>query len=133
MGTHFENYIFKEDIPLCRKFLHEIITTGNEVASFDYRFERIDGKIRWHSTRGSALRGNSGEIIGVLGVARDITERKLAEVFKNSEEKFRKAFLTSPDSININSLSDGMYYITINKGFTQIMGYSEEEVIENFN
>lgn len=45
-----------------------------------------------------------------------------------SEEKFRKAFLTSPDSVNINRLEDGMYML-INKGFTKITGYSEEEVI----
>ncbi|MCX6255304.1 MAG: PAS domain-containing sensor histidine kinase [Bacteroidia bacterium] len=45
-----------------------------------------------------------------------------------SEEKFRKAFLTSPDAININRLSDGMF-ISVNEGFTKILGYSGEEVI----
>jgi PAS domain S-box-containing protein len=44
-----------------------------------------------------------------------------------SEELFRKAFVTSPDSININRLSDGLY-ISINSGFTRITGYSEEEI-----
>ncbi len=69
-----------------------------------------------------------GKIL-LAGYTIDITERKLAEdAIKVSEEKFRKAFLTSPDSININRLNDGMY-ITINKGFSQIMGYSEEEII----
>ncbi len=43
-------------------------------------------------------------------------------------EKFNKIFYTSPDSININRLEDGMY-ISINKGFTKMSGYSEEEVI----
>ena len=50
------------------------------------------------------------------------------ERVRKSEELFRKAFLTSPDSVNINRLSDGMY-ISINDGFTKILGYSEEEVI----
>ncbi|MBU1013653.1 MAG: PAS domain S-box protein [Bacteroidetes bacterium] len=60
---------------------------------------------------------------------RDITDRKLAEIaLKNSEEKFRKAFITSPDSININRLDDGSF-VTINNGFTQVMGYTEEDVI----
>jgi PAS domain S-box-containing protein len=45
-----------------------------------------------------------------------------------SEEKFRKAFLTSPDSVNINRLSDGLY-VSINEGFTKILGYTEEEII----
>jgi len=45
-----------------------------------------------------------------------------------SEEKFRLAFHTSPDSININRLSDGMY-IDINEGFTRLTGYSREDVL----
>lgn len=45
-----------------------------------------------------------------------------------SEDKFRKAFFTSPDSININRLEDGLY-VSINHGFTKITGYSEEDVI----
>jgi PAS domain S-box-containing protein len=50
------------------------------------------------------------------------------EALRASEEKFRKAFIISPDSININRLQDGMY-ISINNGFTKIMGYLPEEVI----
>jgi PAS domain S-box-containing protein len=51
-----------------------------------------------------------------------------AEKGSKSEELFRKAFSTSPDSVNINRLSDGMY-ISINTGFTKLLGYTEEEVI----
>ena len=129
IGTHFEKYIFSDDIPLCHKFLNDIIRIGKEVTSLDYRIRRMDGSILWHSTKGSPLRNNFGEIIGVLGVSRDITERKLIEEsLRNSEEKFRKAFFTSPDSININRLKDGMY-VAINRGYTQILGYTEEEAI----
>ena len=60
---------------------------------------------------------------------RDISEIKIAEKeFKASEERFRKAFITSPDSININRFSDGKY-VLVNSGFTKITGYTEEEVI----
>jgi PAS domain S-box-containing protein len=48
-------------------------------------------------------------------------------VSKN-EEIFRKAYLTSPDSININRLSDGMY-VSVNEGFTRILGFAEKDVI----
>lgn len=50
------------------------------------------------------------------------------DILRKSEEKFRKAYETSPDSININRLSDGMY-VSINDGFTRVMGFSENEVI----
>lgn len=52
----------------------------------------------------------------------------VAQVLLESEEKFRKAFILSPDAININRLHDGAY-VSINKGFTKIMGYTPEDTI----
>jgi PAS domain S-box-containing protein len=46
---------------------------------------------------------------------------------EESEYKFKTAFKTIQDSININRLSDGLY-IEINSGFTKITGYTEEDV-----
>jgi PAS domain S-box-containing protein len=45
-----------------------------------------------------------------------------------SEDKFSKAFRLNPDSININHLEDGVY-LDVNDGFTEIMGYTAEEVL----
>jgi len=57
------------------------------------------------------------------------SDHKLAEkALRESEQRFRLAFHTSPDSINLNRASDGMY-IDINEGFTNIMGYTREDAI----
>jgi PAS domain S-box-containing protein len=72
------------------------------------------------------------DILGQLSyhcVWRDITSRKRAEeALAQSEERFRKAFYTTLDSVNINRLEDGLY-ISINPGFTKIMGYTEEDIV----
>jgi PAS domain S-box-containing protein len=52
----------------------------------------------------------------------------LKDKLRKSEEKCRMAFMTSPDSVNINRLSDGMF-VSVNDGFTKIMGYTEEESV----
>jgi PAS domain S-box-containing protein len=58
-----------------------------------------------------------------------VLRRKEAEhKLMTSEDKFRKAFITSPDSININRLEDGMY-VSINNGFTKMTGFTEEDVM----
>ncbi|MCF8067446.1 MAG: PAS domain S-box protein [Desulfobacterales bacterium] len=65
----------------------------------------------------------------MIGINDDITQQKKTEIeLKESEEKFRIAFMTSPDSINLNRLEDGVY-LDINDGFTHILGYTREEVI----
>ena len=56
-------------------------------------------------------------------------ERKKAEAFlRESEGRFRTAFHTSPDAVNINRSSDGMY-IDVNLGFTELTGFTREDVI----
>jgi hypothetical protein len=101
---------------------------GNFTGAAEYLVVRKDGSLFYAEANANILCDDSNNPTGVLYIQRDITERKRSEeAIRLSEEKFRKAFFTSPDSININRLEDGLY-ISINKGFTQIMGYTKEEV-----
>ena len=70
-------------------------------------------------------RGRSVHIAAIRNIAERI---QVEEALKSSEERFRLAFQTSPDAININRLEDGLY-IDINEGFTAITGYTREETI----
>jgi PAS domain S-box-containing protein len=59
----------------------------------------------------------------------DITERKKAqEAIAESEEKFRKAFLTSPDPMTISRLEDGVL-LEVNEGFVNTTGYSQDDCL----
>ena len=65
---------------------------------------------------------------------KEIYEKEINEL-RQSEEKIRKscekykiAYMNSPDAININRLSDGMY-VSVNDGFTKILGYTENDAI----
>lgn len=60
-------------------------------------------------------------------VIADITVRKQTEVaLRESEERYRTAFLTSPDSVNITRLSDGLC-LEVNDGFLRLFGWTREE------
>jgi PAS domain S-box-containing protein len=54
--------------------------------------------------------------------------RKNLEASIIEAEKYRVAYMTSPDAININRMSDGMY-VSVNEGFTNILGYSEADAV----
>jgi PAS domain S-box-containing protein len=71
----------------------------------------------------------NGTLIAIGGVSTDITDHVAAQrQLRQSEEKFRLAFHTSPDSINLNRVSDGLY-LDVNEGFCRLMGYRRDEVI----
>ncbi|MEJ5265607.1 MAG: PAS domain S-box protein [Bacteroidales bacterium] len=65
----------------------------------------------------------------VIATGRDITlEKQIRLALDESNERFRLAFLTSPDAVNINRMSDGLY-VEVNEGFCKITGYTRQEVI----
>jgi two-component system, cell cycle sensor histidine kinase and response regulator CckA len=90
---------------------------------------RKDGSIVWMEVSLSFLRDKEGKPIEILAVSRDITDRKLTEIaLRESEEKFRLTYSSSPDAMNITRLDNGLY-VDINEGFTRATGYTREEVI----
>jgi PAS domain S-box-containing protein len=59
----------------------------------------------------------------------DVTERKHAEArVKESEEKFRKAFMTGADAFYIATLHEGLL-VEVNDRFEDVFGYGREEAI----
>jgi PAS domain S-box-containing protein len=54
---------------------------GETTPSIDFSFAGLpNGKSGWTSDTNSPLRNAAGEIVGVIGIVREITERKLAEL-----------------------------------------------------
>jgi PAS domain S-box-containing protein len=120
-----EIYLFAEER---NNFLSKLQQDGH-ATNFEARLKRKDGSIWWALTSAHFYRDQDGNTLGIEGITRDITDLKMTEIgLRASEEKFRTAFHTSPDSINLNRVSDGMY-IEINQGFTNLTGYTREDAI----
>ncbi|MFH1646754.1 MAG: PAS domain S-box protein, partial [Chloroflexota bacterium] len=58
----------------------------------------------------------------------EVDRRRAEDALQQSEEKFYKAFRSSPDMMVIVSLENGNY-VEVNESFTRITGYSREELI----
>jgi PAS domain S-box-containing protein len=88
-----------------------------------------DGAVIWTRNNARILPGPDQKPKSILGVAVNITERKQSEEkLRQSEEKFRIAFKTSPSVITLTSVEDGVY-VDVNDAFTKLLGYSAKEII----
>jgi len=90
----------------------------------EFRVVHTDGTVRWVTARGQFYYTSTGDPARMLGMAVDITDRRLAE-----EVRFRHAAIveSSPDAII--STSRTRVILTWNAGAKRLFGYKEAEAI----
>jgi PAS domain S-box-containing protein len=104
------------------------------------RYHR-DGSLRWQDTSMTFLRDSSNRPIGILGVSRDVTDRKKAEeALRVSEERYRELYEESKKAEEIyrsliDSSADAIVIYDMNgkavhvsPSFTQMFGWTLDEV-----
>jgi PAS domain S-box-containing protein len=100
----------------CR-VMTENITLTNEEA-----LDTLSGPRIFLATKGP-LRDENGKVIGLFGISRDITERKLAELeLLESEARFRG--LVEQSLAGIYIIQNGRF-VYVNPGFAAIFGYEQ--------
>jgi PAS domain S-box-containing protein len=100
---------------------------GKRHAPYEHRVVTKTGETRWIIETVTSIKYRNKE--AVLGYFMDHTEYERAkEALTLSEDKFRKAFRSSPDWFVISTLQDG-FYIDVNEAFLRTTGYNREEVI----
>ena len=94
---------------------------------FDYEAKRVNknGEVVEVSIIASPVRMD-GELIGIYGVYRDISERKKAEQdLKAREKHYRTVLEAAPDPVMV---CDGEHRTTyVNPAFTKVFGWSRED------
>lgn len=89
----------------------------------------IRGQSRWYRTSISPIRNHAGEIVSALVIARDITERKEAELaIQKSEELFRLTFENAIDAIFWADPETGMF-TNCNKAAEELLECPRADII----
>ena len=105
--------------------LHERVLKG-ETGMLEFQVTGLKGKKRWLETHEAPMHSENGEVISILGITRDITERKQVEQLnKENEEKYRLLFDRSMDGILI--LEDD-HFIEYNQAVLNMTGFSAEQI-----
>lgn len=83
-----------------------VIESGEPIINREESFERADGGARWLLTSKIPLRDQGGTVIGLVGIGRDITERKIAEDSAAQERVFLRTLIDNlPDPVYFKDLS----------------------------
>jgi PAS domain S-box-containing protein len=85
---------------------------------------RKDGTTVWTEVKFSLIRDENQQLVNIMGVTRDITERKQAErALLESEEKYRLVVENAKESIII---TQDMKLVFVNNAAISMVGYSKE-------
>ncbi len=96
---------------------------------YEKEYRRKDGSVFPVELRSYRLDDEQGNPVALWGVARDISARKkVLDSLRESEEKFSKAFHTSPYVVVITRAEDGKF-IDVNDAFTTVTGYTPDEAL----
>lgn len=95
----------------------------------EYRIVRPDQSVRWIHDRAFPVRDSAGQVERLVGVARDITERKqAAERSVREQARFKLIFDTVPIGIALHTIHpDGRFTRTINGAHLRICGLTREQ------
>jgi len=127
LKRRFTNLVIPEDQGGWAKILL-LLTKGDGIGSVELGLQRGDGSVFQALLEGEKRPVGNGTAQIRIALS-DISEKKRAETaLRESEERYRTAFQTSPDAININRLADGLY-LDINQGFTRLTGWTRDEVL----
>ncbi|MBI3284831.1 MAG: EAL domain-containing protein [Burkholderiales bacterium] len=103
----------------------EVLAAGT-AQTYEQELTTVDGRCLVLQVSKGPIFDKAGQVAGLFGIAREISERKLAE------QKLRQAatvFESTRDGVMITDLETRV--LAVNKAFTEITGYTEAEALGN--
>ena len=92
IGKPYTAIMHPDDVPACDEIFRRVMCSGERARSPEYRLRHKDGSWQWHISSLSVLKDAGGSVTQLLGISRDVSERKRAEVsLRESERRLNDA------------------------------------------
>ena len=121
-----ESKIVQEDRDRFESTLEKTKTDGtpNEV---QYRIQLSNGSLRWISSLRGARFSDSGDLIEVWGIVRDVSkEREAQQELRKRTAQFQTIFQSIPEAVVFSDTN--LRIQMVNQAFIQSFGYEKEEI-----
>ncbi|MCF8242902.1 MAG: PAS domain S-box protein, partial [Melioribacteraceae bacterium] len=127
IGKRFMPLVHKDDRHSTEQEMKKLFTPPYK-CSMEQRAKTKYGW-RWLAWSDSAVLDEDGKIVSIIGVGRDITNQKQAELqLRESEEAYRTLINSSADAIYVMK---GKKLLLVNEAWLKLFGYSADEVLSN--
>ncbi len=124
----FLRIVHPEDRTLVNSKINEALY-GRQEYRFEHRLIIPSGGERIVHEQGEVTYDSKGSPLLMVGTVQDITEQRRSEdALRLMEQKYSKAFHSSPDWAVMTRVADGRY-IEVNDAFLSKTGYTREEVV----
>ncbi|MCX6666206.1 MAG: PAS domain-containing sensor histidine kinase [Euryarchaeota archaeon] len=123
--TDFDFYSQKEAEKMCidEKYVME----RGEVIQKEEKITRPNGEIAWVSVVKTPRHDNQGNVVGIIGISRDVTNQKKYEIaLHESEEKYRTIFENS--AIAIMTTDEHENILSWNSYTEKLLGLNREDL-----
>src|SRR5512136_1442094 len=122
--TYFLDVVHPTYHDLASKNFQRVISGKNGIP-YELRYEDADGKLRTSEVLSKPIRID-GKVIGVIGISRDVTKRKLAEEgIRTSERQCRTLIESIPIALFVY---EGSKFSYLNPACERITGYTQDEM-----
>jgi len=96
----------------------------------EYRIIRPDGGERWIRDRAYTISNANSSVCRIVGIAEDITDRKLAQIaLLESESRRRALFEQASDSVFVSD-PETRQILDVNNHALETLGYTKEEILK---
>ncbi len=126
--SYFWEHVSPDDLERVQQAADRAIDEGT-LFDEEHRVVRSDGTERWVAAQGLAVYDKTGKAVRMIGVSRDITERRQSEEsLRRSEQLFRTYFELGLVGMAVTSPEKGWTYV--NDNLCKMLGYSREELVK---
>jgi PAS domain S-box-containing protein len=106
----------------------EVLQSGKPLIDIEEKETWPNGSTTWVSSTKVPLRSRSGEVVGTLGISRDITARKLADqALREKEELFRSLVHNASEIISI--MSPGTTFRYVSASVSGLLGFAPQQLV----
>ncbi len=127
LGENLMDLVASEDREGVAADFQRSMSTGEEFPT-EFRIRDVRGCVHWLEDSAKIQRGEDGRIVGLVGVLRDITERKKAEESLRESEAFLNTLLDAIPIPVFYKDTEGRY-LGFNAAFEDFFGETRERLI----